>query len=577
MLSKSDREQLESYLFNKYAILPNPAPDSIYIVIPKHLQFYPRGDDDSATVAISGNYYDAGYDSIYLKFFMNGTLVSRISEPLVYESGKAAFAFAPRIHAELSEYSFLLGVKSTTVDKQIAFRDSIVCGDALLIDGQSNAINNNLGYTNEFYRTFGLNQSHNTTDTAWAISSTDVGFGGGAEVGSWGLRLQELIMNTYQIPTCIINGGVGATTIAQHLRDPLNSTNLLTIYGGMLFRAIKANVAAKAKVLFWYQGESDVITNYSSNFHALYNSWKEDYPNVQKIYVMQVRPGCTAGFGADVRDLLRTLQDSFPNIESVSTMGLPGHDGCHFVPIGYSGLGDQLFRLLTRDFYGSTDRDQVSSPNIHQAYYANSAHTRIGLTFLPEETQFVLPADTMIGSFTDSINNYFYLNDTGSVVKSLSTSRNRIFLDLKNPSSARLITYLPDKYYNDTAAIYEGPWITNTRSIGAFSFYHVPIVDSAQAGVSIASDANEVTLEVYPNPSNGKFTLSYMLSKNQGVTITITDLLGRTIASIVKGKLSAGAHEESFDMNALKIANGIYVCKLEAGNVMKTISISVQR
>lgn len=574
-LSKTDRQQLEAYLFNKYAILPNPAPDSIFTAIPKHLQFYTREDDDSATVRISGKYFDAGYDSICLKYFKNNIFVGRTAKALLYVGGKAAFSFNPRIHAELSEYSFLLTVKSATVEKQIAFRDSVVCGDLILINGQSNSIANNLGYTNQFFRTFGFNQSHNLGDTAWSLSSTAFSFGGGSEAGSWGVRLQDLMMKTYQLPICVINGGVGGTSISLHQPDPLNPTNLLTIYGGMLYRAIKANVATKAKVLFWYQGESDVVSNYYVNFKALYNAWKQDYPNLRKIYVMQVRPGCTLGYGADVRDLLRTLQDSFPNIESVSTMGLPGHDGCHFQPIGYSQLGDQLFRLLSRDFYGATDRDQISSPNIHQAYYANSAHTRIGLTFWPEETRFVLPADTMVGSFTERIKDYFFLNDTGSVVESMSTSRNRIFLDLKKPSSSKIINYLPDKYYNDTAAIYEGPWITNTRGIGAFSFYHVPIVDSAQASVLPKDPNSNISLEAYPNPSDGKFIIRYTLPETQNVTITISDLLGRTIVTIEKGYLNAGEHDEAFDTNTFKFPIGVYICKLRMGHTRKTIAISV--
>ncbi|MFI5263677.1 MAG: sialate O-acetylesterase, partial [Candidatus Kapaibacterium sp.] len=405
-LSETDRKQLEDYFFTKYAIIPTPAPDSIYTTIPKNLQFYARDNDDSATVPIAGNLFDSEYDSIYIKIFKDGTLTSRIAQPLHYESGKASFSFFLRIHAELSEYSFTLSEKNATVDKQIGRRDSIVCGDVLLISGQSNAIANNLGYTNEFFRTFGNNQASSNADTAWAISSTVKGFGIGPVAGSWGVRLQEDIMNTYHLPTCVINGGVGGTAIVTHLPDSLNRMNIGSFYGNMLYRTVKAGLAQKAKVFFWYQGESDILQGYADKFRILYNAWKQDYPNIRKIYVMQVRPGCSLGFSADVRNLLRTLQDSFPNIESVSTMGLPEHDGCHFDTLGYQQLGDQLFRLLGRDFYGSTDNDQISSPNIIQVYYTNSAHTRIGLIFTPSETRFIIPNDTVVGGIPASIKDY---------------------------------------------------------------------------------------------------------------------------------------------------------------------------
>src|SRR5207249_367119 len=86
ILAKEERQQLEYYFFNKYAIPQPPAPDSIYTSIPRHLQFYSRDADDSATVNIAGHIYEAGYDSIYLNFFKNNILISHISEPLVYES-----------------------------------------------------------------------------------------------------------------------------------------------------------------------------------------------------------------------------------------------------------------------------------------------------------------------------------------------------------------------------------------------------------------------------------------------------------------------------------------------------------
>jgi len=576
VLTEADRKQLEDYLFTKYAIPPAPAPDSIYTAIPKNLQFYARESDDSVTVPIAGNIFEAGYDSIYIKVFTDGIFTARLAQALHYEAGKASFSFSPRIHAQLSEYSFVLAEKSAAVDKQIGRRDSIVCGDVLLISGQSNAINNNLGYTNEFFRTFGSNQASTTADTAWAISNTAVSFGPGPISGSWGVRLQENIMNTYKIPTCVINGGVGGTAIALHLPDPSNRQNISTIYGNMLYRVQKANLAEKAKMIFWYQGESDILQGYADKFRALDNAWMQDYPNVRKIYVMQVRPGCTLGFGADVRDLLRTLQDSFPIIESVSTMGLPGHDGCHFLPEGYSQLGDQLFRLVARDFYGSKDNDQIRSPNILQAYYANSSQTRIGLTFSPSETRFTIPNDTTVGGIPASIKDYFYLNDSGEVVRSISTSGNRIFLDLNQASSSRTISYLPDKYYNHTSAVYEGPWIENSRGVGAFSFYRFPIVDSAQVGVPEYSDGSAFSFKVYPNPSNGKFIAQYTLAQTQDVTITISDLMGRELVARKMHSLTEGRHEEIFDMNSMPVVNGMYICKLQAGTKIRMTTLLVQ-
>jgi hypothetical protein len=576
VLSQKDRRQLESYLFKKYAITPPPAPDSIYTATPRHLQLYQRDYDDSATVTISGNYPVDGYDSIYLLFSKNNVLLSRKALPLHYNDGSAPFSFAPRIHAELSEYSFTLGVTSAVEDRRIAYRDSIVCGDVFLIDGQANAINNNLKYTNEFYRTFGKVFSQDAADTAWAISSTAVDLGGGTEVGSWGLRLQENMKNSYHIPTCIINGAVGGATIDQYLRDELNPTNLATVYGAMLYRAQKSHLIAAPKVLFFYEGEADGISNYASDFHTLYKDWKQDYPSVQKIYLMQVRPSeCSPVFTADLRDVQRRLPETYPDIEAVSTMGIPGYDGCLFDSAGYTQIGDQLFRLLTRDFYGSKDISQISSPNIWQAYYTTSKLDEIGLSFLPGETQFVLPADTTIGGIAESLKDYFYLNDTAGVVQSITTVKSRIFLKLKQPSDARLISYLPDKFYSMTSIIYEGPWLENSRGIGAFSFYHVPIVDSSKAAVGNSVVVNDHSLYAFPNPASGKFTIHYTLPRQENIRIAIVDILGRTVASVVKTEIPKGENLETFD--GLQLAGGVYVCSVITPEKTESATIVISR
>jgi hypothetical protein len=581
ILSIAEQTQLENYLGKKYniPIVPKPQqPDSTFLSLPKHLQFYQRDETDSALVLISGNIYQQGFDSIYTEIVKDGILMQRISAPLIYESGKASFTFQPKIHAELSEYSADIGLKSFTKDTIIAYSDSIVCGDVILINGQSNAINNNLQYTNEFYRTFGRNYSQNYADTLWAISSTAVDFGGGTEVGSWGLRLQELIKDTYHLPTCIINGGVSGTTIEQHLADPHFHDNHRTIYGSMLYRAEKAKLAAKANVLYWYQGEWNTLSNYDSNFHLLYNAWKEDYPAIKKIYLLQTRMGCTAGFSADLRELQRNLQDSFPNLESFATMGLPGHDGCHFASQGYSLLGDMLFNLYARDFHGSHDTLQISSPNIRKAYFTDSIKNTIVLEFSPKETQFDIRGDTNINGVHADIKDYFYLNDTAKVVRTITSSGNKIFLDLKRPSSAFFISYLPDKFYNDTNVTYEGPWLLNTRGLGAFSFYHVPIIDTTKRDTilqqSILKDqVGDLSADVYPNPSNGKFSLRYHLRGQQSIHITITDLLGRIIASLTKNYVPTDRREDTFELES---AEGVYLCRLQTQNSFETIKVFIR-
>jgi hypothetical protein len=575
ILSMQEQSQLENYLSTKYAIpisYKKDSSDSTFTEIPQQLQFLSRDAQDSAIMPISGNIYKAGFDSIYLKVNKNGFKDKYQIKSLQYKFNKAFFSFQPKIHAELSEYKIEVGIKSKMLDTIIAIRDSIVCGDAILIDGQSNAINNNLNYTNEFFRTFGRNFSQNYGDTLWAIASTSVNFGGGTEVGSWGLRIQELIKDTYHIPTCIINGGVPGTIIEQHLPDPHLHDNHRNIYGSMLYRAKKAKLTTRANVLYWYQGEWNTIKDYNTNFHTLYEAWKSDYPNVKKIYVIQPRMGCSPDSSQILRNLIRTFQDSFINVETVATMGLPGHDGCHFSAEGYLSLGDQLFRLYDRDFHNAFDTIQISSPNIREAFFTDSSHTKIGLVFSPKDTRFNIPKDTIINGVEASILDYFYLNDSSGFLKSIAKSNNTLYLDLIGPTNASFINYLPDKYYNNTSVVYEGPWLTNTRNIGAFSFFHIPIIDSTKSRASIRNNSEQMFMEAYPNPSNGNFTIRIKdeLSINKKKKFFLTDLIGRKIEL-------HNFDKDEISIELINLPNGIYIGRLLSDNADKTIKISVHR
>jgi hypothetical protein len=73
-----------------------------------------------------------------------------------------------------------------------------------------------------------------------------------------------------------------------------------------------------------------------------------------------------------------------------------------------------------------------------------------------------------------------------------------------------------------------------------------------------------VLLSAYPNPFNPTTTISYSLPEASRIDLTIFDLNGRRIATLVDGWRDAGYHEATFDGSHL--ASGMYVFTLVAGN-----------
>lgn len=68
----------------------------------------------------------------------------------------------------------------------------------------------------------------------------------------------------------------------------------------------------------------------------------------------------------------------------------------------------------------------------------------------------------------------------------------------------------------------------------------------------------------YPNPFNPITKIKYSISQNNFVNLTIYDILGREVKTLVNEEKPAGSYEVEFD--ASEIASGVYIYKINAGN-----------
>lgn len=72
----------------------------------------------------------------------------------------------------------------------------------------------------------------------------------------------------------------------------------------------------------------------------------------------------------------------------------------------------------------------------------------------------------------------------------------------------------------------------------------------------------------YPNPFNPTTVISYQLSVSDNVRLAVYDILGRQVAILANGNISAGSHQVTFDASGL--ASGMYIYRLEAGGEVFT-------
>ena len=68
----------------------------------------------------------------------------------------------------------------------------------------------------------------------------------------------------------------------------------------------------------------------------------------------------------------------------------------------------------------------------------------------------------------------------------------------------------------------------------------------------------------YPNPFNPTTSIRYTLMKSGLVTLTVYDILGRRVSTLINRYETAGTHTINFD--ASRLASGVYFYRIEAGN-----------
>ncbi len=451
--------------------------------VPSVRQFFTRDENDSSKVPFTGVVPQTGYDAIEIILFKDEILWKTFSQALVYADTAAPFNLEPVIHAELSEYKFEVNLVTGDVKTHIVTIDSIVCGDAYILSGQSNShyVWEDATFTNEFCRTFGVKTGssnyfpYQPEDTLWSFAQGTVSTG--PNVGVLGLYIQKLLLEKFQIPTCILNGGTGGSVIAEHLPDENDRFDLNTVYGRLLYRYAKSKLK-RIRGIIWHQGENDSdgqnTSLYAARFERLKDAWDMDF-NPEKIYVFQIRPGCGGNTQSRFREVQRNLAAlvQSEDICIMSTAGIPGHDGCHYSLSGYQTMAQWITGLISADFYGSTDTLEVYPPNIIDITYVPQKKE---LHLLFENTQSLdWPADTLGQRMED----YFYLDGYYGVIDSGYAREDSVILMLNGYQMIDRITYLPNIKDNTGLKTFQGPWLANSRKIGALSFHEFPVVNPA--------------------------------------------------------------------------------------------------
>jgi hypothetical protein len=108
--------------------------------------------------------------------------------------------------------------------------------------------------------------------------------------------------------------------------------------------------------------------------------------------------------------------------------------------------------------------------------------------------------------------------------------------------------------------------IVTTGYCSATSAYQLVTV------TGIADVSQSISTSIYPNPTTKEITINYNLARDEDLSITITDMTGRTVSNLYSGSQGAGAYTIVTSLGAL--SGGIYLVsfKTPEGTLVRKVT-----
>jgi hypothetical protein len=452
---------------------PEPAEE-----LPMDGQFYAREGDGLGRLYCKGA-LAAEAKQVTIKLYADDKLVAEATQ--APKEGKG-YRFVQALQPGLIRYR----VELLADGKPVHAASDLVCGDAFIIQGQSNAVANDFGkenplQPNPWVRTFGATDGspNGSRLKLWGPAEARAR-GGRLEIGYWGMELGRRLVESQHIPICLINGAVGGTRIDMHQRDAADPTNATTIYGRLLWRVRAAGLDHGIRGILWHQGENDQgadgpdgtfgFVHYRKYFDQMAGSWRQDYPNAQRLHLFQIWPkSCAMGInGSDnyLREEQRKLKTAYANLDVMPTLGIRPPGGCHFPAAGYAEFAKLMTPLIERDHYGVKNVQTVSAPNILSVQRVGDKQDAVVLTF----DQPVVWRDDLVAEFSCEVDTGFARQTSSVKVVGGSAQGSTLTLRLSEglPMGSS-ISYLDSKNWSQDRLL------MGANGLPALTFRSVPI------------------------------------------------------------------------------------------------------
>jgi len=312
---------------------------------------------------------------------------------------------------------------------------------------------------------------------------------------------------------------------------------------GGIYRPLTLSLTQSAATLSTYTAEMFNVAPTANNFPSTL-----DKVSTIRNYVISEGSGGSA-FTAGAVTLSYDADDGVTDMANLRVAQGPAAGGGTWVDLGGTGSANTTGTILSTNAFTDLTTNTVFT----------LADNSGGSNVLPVE----------LNSFSASINSVGVeltwstateVNNAGFEVQKMV---NGSWTDLDfvsgdgNSNSAKSYSYI------DKGALY-GTYQYRLKQIdndGTYKFSQVVEVNSLDQPLSYK-------IGNYPNPFNPATTIRFELPENTFVSISVYNMLGQKVATIVNQKMEKGIHEYSF--NASSLASGVYIYQLNAGSKVLT-------
>jgi glycosidase len=140
----------------------------------------------------------------------------------------------------------------------------------------------------------------------------------------------------------------------------------------------------------------------------------------------------------------------------------------------------------------------------------------------------------------------------------------KIFAVLNVTNQLQTAVFKDTGYEGSYKEIFTGDTITfaqgDSVTIPAYSYFVYEKINKSSDVKDEAAPASFRLEQNYPNPFNPSTKIRFTLANTSKIKLTVCDILGKEIRTLVDGKMTAGIHEITFD--AGNIAAGVYIYSL---------------